>query len=127
MKKKTKNKKSTKTKKSKKSRKSGTKLKRKVIKKIKKAKKVKKLKLRLKKSGKVKKPTSREKKKEGLARTADALIEKGRKRGFITYDEILKTFPDIENNILFLDELYERFSIAGIDVLEGGNLLNLDV
>ena len=55
------------------------------------------------------------------------LIEKGRKRGFITYDEILKTFPDIENNILFLDELYEKFSVASIDVLEGGNLLNLDL
>jgi RNA polymerase primary sigma factor len=54
------------------------------------------------------------------------LIAKGRKRGFITYDEILKTFPDIENNIYFLDELYEKFQVAGIDVLEGGNLLNLD-
>ena len=54
------------------------------------------------------------------------MIEKGRKRGFITYDEILKTFPDVENNIFFLDELYEKFAIAGIDVLEGGNLLNLD-
>ena len=62
-----------------------------------------------------------------LIRLADQLIEKGKKRGFITYDEILKTFPDIENNILFLDELYEKFSVAGVDVLEGGNLLNLDL
>lgn len=54
------------------------------------------------------------------------LIAKGKKRGFITYDEILKTFPDIENSIYFLDELYERFQVAGVDVLEGGNLLNLD-
>jgi len=67
-----------------------------------------------------------EKKVERLNRLSDELIEKGRKRGFITYDEILKTFPDIENNIFFLDELYEKFGIAGIDVLEGGNLLNLD-
>jgi len=52
------------------------------------------------------------------------IIEKGKKRGFVTYDEIIKEFPDIENNILFLDELYERFSVAGIDVLEGGNLLD---
>ncbi len=62
-----------------------------------------------------------------MSRISSGLIEKGRKRGFITYDEILKTFPDIENNILFLDELYEKFAIAGIDVLEGGNLLNLDI
>src|SRR3989344_2770370 len=76
---------------------------------------------------KVKKLTSVEKKMQSLTRIADELVGKGRKRGFITYDEILKIFPDIENNILFLDELYEKFAIAGIDVLEGGNLLNLDV
>ena len=28
---------------------------------------------------------------------------------------------------MFLDELYEKFGVAGIDVLEGGNLLDLDV
>lgn len=75
---------------------------------------------------KTKKPSGSEKKLEKLNRLSDEIIEKGRKRGFITYDEILKTFPDIENNILFLDELYEKFTVAGIDVLEGGNLLNLD-
>ncbi|MBI3306116.1 sigma-70 family RNA polymerase sigma factor [Candidatus Nomurabacteria bacterium] len=69
--------------------------------------------------------TGAERKQQNLSAMANDLIEKGRKRGFITYDEILKTFPDIENNILFLDELYEKFAIAGIDVLEGGNLLNL--
>ncbi len=53
------------------------------------------------------------------------MIEKGKKRGFVTYDEIIKEFPDIENNIVFLDDLYERFSVAGIDVLEGGNLLDI--
>ncbi len=79
-----------------------------------------------KKIFKVKKISASEKKAETLNRISKELIEKGRKRGFITYDEILKIFPDIENNILFLDELYDKFSIAGIDVLEGGNLLNLD-
>ncbi|MES2416514.1 MAG: sigma-70 family RNA polymerase sigma factor [Patescibacteria group bacterium] len=73
-----------------------------------------------------KKMTAGEKKAELLDIKSKELIEKGRKRGFITYDEILKTFPDIENNILFLDDLYEQFSVAGIDVLEGGNLLDLD-
>ncbi|MDO8659870.1 MAG: sigma-70 family RNA polymerase sigma factor [Candidatus Parcubacteria bacterium] len=90
-----------------------------VVKKIKKVKKVEKKTI-------IKKLSAAEKKAENLTVIANILIEKGRKRGFITYDEILKTFPDIENNILFLDELYEKFSIAGIDVLEGGNLLNLD-
>ena len=61
-----------------------------------------------------------------LEQKANAIIEKGKKKGFITYDEIIKTFPDIETNILFLDELYEKFAVAGIDVLEGGNLLDMD-
>src|SRR3989344_5929505 len=106
--------------------------KKKVVKKVKKvAKKIKKNKKTVKKTVKKKvvkgkKSTYSQKKGEELERLSTELIEKGRKRGFITYDEILKTFPDIENNILFLDELYEKFGVAGIDVLEGGNLLNLD-
>src|SRR3990167_383622 len=74
-----------------------------------------------------KKLTAAGRKAEEWNRWANVLTEKGKKRGFITYDEILKTFPDIENNILFLDDLYEQFSVAGVDVLEGGNLLNLDL
>ena len=93
-----------------------------VKKKIKKIKKI----LKSKKEA-VKKLTVSEKKAETLERLSNELIAKGRKRGFITYDEILKTFPDIENNILFLDELYEKLATSGIDVLEGGNLLNLDL
>ncbi|OGI78670.1 hypothetical protein A3C57_01945 [Candidatus Nomurabacteria bacterium RIFCSPHIGHO2_02_FULL_33_12] len=54
------------------------------------------------------------------------LLIKGKKRGFITYDEILKEFPDIEHNIPLLDELYDLFGSINIDVLEGGNLLDLD-
>jgi len=61
-----------------------------------------------------------------LERKADALIEKGKKRGFVTYGEILKEFPKIEDDILFLDELYERLTERGIDVLEGGGLLEFD-
>jgi RNA polymerase primary sigma factor len=88
-------------------------------------KKIKKFKKPLKRKA-IKKSAFSQKKADAFARLSSELIEKGRKRGFITYDEILKTFPDIENNIFFLDELYEKFAVAGIDVLEGGNLLNLD-
>lgn len=77
-------------------------------------------------TGPKKKLTTAEKNTEKLDNLAKELIEKGRKRGFITHDEILKTFPDIENNIFFLEELYDKFFEASIDVLEGGNLLNLD-
>ncbi len=53
------------------------------------------------------------------------LIARGKERGFITYDEILKEFPTIETNIIFLDDLYQKFQQAGVDVLEGGGLLEI--
>ena len=53
---------------------------------------------------------------------ADLLIKKGKERGYITYSEILKEFPHVEDDIMFLDELYEKFTTAGIDILEGGML-----
>ncbi|MEA2701922.1 MAG: polymerase primary sigma factor [Candidatus Parcubacteria bacterium] len=56
------------------------------------------------------------------ADAAERLIETGRVRGYITYSEILREFPHVEDDINFLDELYGRFSVAGIDVLEGGML-----
>ncbi|OGI61421.1 RNA polymerase sigma factor RpoD [Candidatus Nomurabacteria bacterium RIFCSPHIGHO2_01_FULL_39_9] len=54
------------------------------------------------------------------------LIARGRARGFITYDEILQELPEVENSISALDDLYERFNQAGIDVLETGTLLEDD-
>jgi RNA polymerase primary sigma factor len=58
---------------------------------------------------------------------AEKLIAKGKERGFVTYDEILKEFPAIEEDIIFLEELYEKFNSAGVDVLEGGGLLDVSV
>lgn len=57
---------------------------------------------------------------------ADKLITKGRERGFVTYDQILKEFPNIELDVVFLGELYEKLQTAAIDVLEGGGLLEMD-
>jgi len=54
------------------------------------------------------------------------LLAKGRERGFVTYDEILKEFPNIEMDVMFLDELYNRLSTTGVDVLEGGGMLNIE-
>jgi RNA polymerase primary sigma factor len=52
-----------------------------------------------------------------------ALINLGKERGYITYDEILREFPQIEDNVVLLEDMYEKFGTAGIDVLEGGNML----
>ena len=51
------------------------------------------------------------------------LIWKGKERGFITYDEIIKEFPTIEDDVLLLEKMYEECAELGIDVLEGGRLL----
>ncbi len=54
--------------------------------------------------------------------SAEQLIAKGKERGYVTYSEILKSFPHIEEDVSFLESLYERFATAGVDVLEGGML-----
>jgi len=78
----------------------------------------------------VKKPVAKKKKKvlskkaKELETKRNRLLSKGKDRGYVTYDEILKEFPKIEEDIIFLDDLYSNFTIAGVDVLEGGGLLN---
>jgi len=54
------------------------------------------------------------------------LMQLGKERGYVTYDELLRAFPEIEKDVDFLDSLYEKFSIAGIDVLESGGMLGED-
>src|SRR3989344_2673831 len=53
----------------------------------------------------------------------ERLLLKGRTRGFVTYTELLKEFPNVENNLALLEEVYEKFEAANIDVLEEGGLL----
>lgn len=54
---------------------------------------------------------------------AEKLIQRGREKGYVTYDQILKDFPTIEDDVAFLEDLYERFATASIDVLESGGML----
>lgn len=63
---------------------------------------------------------------EQLKKRADNLVAKGRQRGFVTYTEILKEFPSVENDIVFLEDLYNRLEEVGVDVLEEGSLLEED-
>ncbi len=73
----------------------------------------------------VKKETAAEKAKT-IERKVENLLKKGRLRGFITHAEILKEFPFIEEDVVFLDDLYNHFQEAGIDVLEGKDLLEIE-
>ncbi len=53
------------------------------------------------------------------------LIKKGENRGFITYSEILNTFPDIEKDMKGLDMLYEELEKRGIETRESREFLEL--
>jgi RNA polymerase primary sigma factor len=54
------------------------------------------------------------------------LMKMGRDRGYVTYDDILKYFPSVEKDIPFLEDLYENFSVANVDVLQSGGMLGGD-
>src|SRR3989344_4972991 len=56
------------------------------------------------KSRKKTKPTTK-KAMDQMLKT-DRLVSRGKSRGFVTFDEILKEFPTIETDVMFLDELY---------------------
>ncbi|HEU4798802.1 MAG TPA: sigma-70 family RNA polymerase sigma factor, partial [bacterium] len=47
-----------------------------------------------------------------------ALVELGRKRGYLTHDEILEQFPEAEQNIELIDRVYSVLLQQGIDVVE---------
>lgn len=61
-------------------------------------------------------------KEEALAQ----LVAKGKNRRFVTYDEILISFPEVEADILFLDEIYQALEGAGVTISEGVNLLAME-
>lgn len=78
--------------------------------------------IRKKRSSRVLSPKT-QKTKESIESAVEKILNKGKERGFVTYDEILKEFPNIESDIMLLDDLYSKIEVAGIDLLEGGNLL----
>jgi RNA polymerase primary sigma factor len=95
---------------------------RKRVKKAKKiAKKLKKKKIAKKKITKVKST----KKIQDIETRVGRLVARGKEKGFVTFDEILKEFPTVEEDIIFLEDLYQRLSTTGIDILEGGGLLDV--
>ncbi len=48
------------------------------------------------------------------------LVEKARKQGVISYDDILAVFPDAERDIVLLDDLMDELLDAGVDVVSHG-------
>src|SRR3989344_8939068 len=71
-------------------------------------------------------PAKPSKKALDAAAKAERLLARGRERGFVTYDEILKEFPTIEDDVLFLEDLYEKLNTAGVDVPRGRGMLGVE-
>ena len=72
-------------------------------------------------------PQKRGAKAELTKNKTETLLRKGKTRGFITYAEIIKEFPHIEEDVALLDNIYEMSQEAGIDVIESKDLLESDV
>ena len=92
-------------------------------KKTKKAKKIKKVK-KVKKVKKSKKGKL-SKKPETPEENLNELIQRGRSRGFVTDTEVLHFFPKIEDNVVFLEEIYNKLEIANIKVIETSQLIQI--
>ena len=56
-----------------------------------------------------------------------AVLKRGRERGFITHNEILQIFPAIERKVEVLEELYRRLEDEDIDIIAQQELLELKV
>jgi RNA polymerase primary sigma factor len=46
------------------------------------------------------------------------LVSRGKKQGYLTINELLEIFPEAEENIEMLDQLYEKLLEAGVDVFD---------
>ena len=63
-------------------------------------------------------PTKFQKRIESLSPEIQKLVQKGFQDRFVTEQELFKHLPNIEDNILVLDELYELFLDMGVDVVD---------
>ncbi|PIT89231.1 MAG: RNA polymerase sigma factor RpoD, partial [Candidatus Levybacteria bacterium CG10_big_fil_rev_8_21_14_0_10_36_7] len=64
--------------------------------------------------------------KESTDQKAQRLLTLGKKRGFVTFSEILKEFPNAEEDVVFLDNLYSQLSDLNVEVIDTSNLLDTD-
>ena len=59
------------------------------------------------------------------AELVQELIARGRKRGFVTDSEVLHYFPNIEENISFLEQIYDELEKSSIKVIETNQLIQV--
>ncbi len=72
-----------------------------------------------------KKQTKKEQKREIDLQSLQELIDRGRGRGFVTDTEVLKYFPHVEEDLAFLEEIYDKLEAQNIKVVETNQLIEL--
>ena len=73
-----------------------------------------------------KKPTPKKGKKTELWQEKfNVLLKKGKERGFITETEILTSFPQIESDVSFLEQIYDMCEKADVEVITSKDLIEL--
>ncbi|MEW5805367.1 MAG: sigma-70 family RNA polymerase sigma factor [Patescibacteria group bacterium] len=75
------------------------------------------------KSGKTRPRRTTPQNKE-IVEKIEALLKKGKSRGFITEEEIMTTVPELETNIDLVENLYERLFSSNINLIGSKNLLD---
>lgn len=71
------------------------------------------------------KPQAINKPETGDSASLRELLERGRGRGFVTDTEVLHCFPRVEDDIAFLEEIYNKLETAGIKVVETNQLIDV--
>jgi len=71
------------------------------------------------------KQTEAEKKREFNLQALEGLVQKGKGRGFVTDTEVLDVFPNIEEDVSFLEEIYKQLEESNIKVIETTQLIEI--
>jgi len=79
-----------------------------------------------------KKPLREEKKpaaltkeeREAYAKLVEEILARGKKRGFVTYNEIQYTLPSVERDVSMLEGLYSRLAEANVQLIDSADFLD---
>lgn len=63
---------------------------------------------------------------EKFPKEARHLVKKGKEQGFVTQQELLKAMPNIEEDLILLDDIYSLFMDLGVEVIDTKESLIMD-
>jgi RNA polymerase primary sigma factor len=73
------------------------------------------------------KKRSSKKDKNVMPKELEALMVRGKQRGFVTEDEIMHAMPDIEKDLGGLEIFYENLDTNGIEIVNSDDILQVDM